>query len=89
MEPCDSDSKGGNPGVAAPGADKSQPVLRGIVRDEEHSASMWPNFVASLSSRYVLRSQRRPTAVSIRLAVEPARFSAFTRLLKGVANGRG
>jgi hypothetical protein len=81
------ESSGDRREVSATKVKKRKPAVPGIVRDEENSVSMWPCFVASMSSRYVLRSQRRPTAVSIRLAGSGARFSAFTRLLKGVENG--
>ncbi len=69
------------------GADREDRRLGGIVRTENQCALAWPQFVAALESRYVLRTKKTATAVAIRNATaKPVRFSRKTSLLKGARN---
>ena len=62
--------------------------IASITRDEAECARKWPHFVASLSSRYVLRTKRHPTAVVIRKTGDSGvRFSDPAVILKGRHNG--
>lgn len=58
-----------------------------IVRTEQQAAAIWPRFVASVSSRYILRTSVIPAAVALRDAsVKPARFSSRADLLMPTRN---
>jgi hypothetical protein len=58
-----------------------------VCRSEEQSAAIWPRFMASIASRYTLRTSGIPAAVALRNAtVKPARFSPRADLLKGGPN---
>jgi hypothetical protein len=69
-------------------ADASGSPGAGVIgRDEEQWALVWPHFVASLGSRYTLRTRQMPTAVAIRnTGTRPARFSGRIDLMKGGRN---
>lgn len=55
-----------------------------LVRDEAETCLLWPEWMAALENRYVLRSKHKPTGVSIRNSeTSLARFSRRIRLLDG------
>lgn len=79
---------GGMDAATPSGGAKNRPQLPCVIRDESETALVWPRFVASLTSRYVLRAQRLPTAVTVRdPAATPPRFLPRVALLKGGRNG--